>query len=117
MATPKGSSDNSIPRYSAPAGWWSIPVCTPSIGPASKPSTTASKLVKWSATSFPGQACSYMIGQLKIVELREKARKALGDKFSLREYHNVVLDTGTVPLEILERQVDAYIAAAPRRTP
>ncbi len=58
---------------------------------------------------FPGQACSYMIGQLKIVELREKARKALGDKFSLREYHDVVLDTGTVPLEILERQVDAYI--------
>jgi uncharacterized protein (DUF885 family) len=61
---------------------------------------------------FPGQACSYMIGQLKIVELREKARKALGDKFSLREYHDVVLDTGTVPLEILERQVDAYIASA-----
>ena len=64
---------------------------------------------------FPGQACSYMIGQLKIVELREKARKALGDKFSLREYHDVVLDTGTVPLEILERQVDAYIASAQNR--
>ena len=64
---------------------------------------------------FPGQACSYMIGQLKIVELREKARKALGDKFSLREYHDVVLDTGTVPLEILERQVDAYIASAQKR--
>ena len=64
---------------------------------------------------FPGQACSYMIGQLKIVELREKARKALGDKFSLREYHNVVLDTGTVPLEMLERQVDAYIASAQNR--
>jgi len=64
---------------------------------------------------FPGQACSYMIGQLKIVELREKAHKALGDKFSLREYHNVVLDTGTVPLEILERQVDAYIASAQNR--
>jgi uncharacterized protein (DUF885 family) len=58
---------------------------------------------------FPGQACSYMIGQLKIVELREKARKALGDKFSLREYHNVVLETGTVPLNILEQQVDAWI--------
>jgi uncharacterized protein (DUF885 family) len=58
---------------------------------------------------FPGQACSYMLGQLKIVELREKARKALGDKFSLRDFHNVVLSTGTVPLEILERQVDAYI--------
>jgi uncharacterized protein (DUF885 family) len=60
---------------------------------------------------YPGQACSYMIGQLKIVELREKARKALGDKFSLREFHNVVLNTGTVPLEILERQVDAYIGS------
>jgi len=66
---------------------------------------------------FPGQACSYMIGQLKIVELREKAHKALGDTFSLREYHNVVLDTGTVPLEILERQVDAYIASARNRNP
>ena len=66
---------------------------------------------------FPGQACSYMIGQLKIIELREKARKALGDKFSLREYHDVVLDTGTVPLEILERQVDAYIASARNRKP
>ena len=53
-----------------------------------------------------------MIGQLKIVELREKAREALGDNFSLREFHDVVLDTGTVPLEILERQVDAYIASA-----
>ncbi len=61
---------------------------------------------------YPGQACSYMIGELKIVELREKARKALGDKFSLREYHNVVLRTGMVPLDILERQVDSYISTA-----
>jgi uncharacterized protein (DUF885 family) len=58
---------------------------------------------------YPGQACSYMIGQLKIIELREKAKRALGGKFSLKEYHNVVLDTGNVPLEILERQVEAYI--------
>jgi uncharacterized protein (DUF885 family) len=58
---------------------------------------------------YPGQACSYMIGQLKIVELREKARKAIGDRFSLKDFHNFVLHTGTVPLEILERQVDAYI--------
>jgi uncharacterized protein (DUF885 family) len=63
-------------------------------------------------TVYPGQACSYMIGELKIIELREKAKKALGDKFSLREYHNVVLRTGTVPLDLLERQVDAYISAA-----
>jgi uncharacterized protein (DUF885 family) len=59
----------------------------------------------------PGQACSYMIGELKILELREKARKVLGDKFSIRDFHNVVLDTGSVPLVILERQVDAYIRA------
>jgi uncharacterized protein (DUF885 family) len=61
---------------------------------------------------YPGQACSYMMGELKIVELREKSKRALGDKFSLREYHNVVLKTGTVPLELLERQVNGYIAAA-----
>lgn len=60
---------------------------------------------------FPGQACSYMMGELKILELRDKARTALGDKFSLREFHNVVLRTGTVPLDILERQVDAWIRA------
>jgi uncharacterized protein (DUF885 family) len=60
---------------------------------------------------FPGQACSYMIGQLKIIELREKARKALGDRFSVREYHNQVLRTGTVPLNVLERQIDAWIAS------
>jgi uncharacterized protein (DUF885 family) len=59
---------------------------------------------------YPGQACAYMVGQLKIIELREKARKALGDKFSLYQFHNTVLDTGAVPLTILERQVDAYIA-------
>jgi uncharacterized protein (DUF885 family) len=57
----------------------------------------------------PGQACSYMIGQLKIFELREKARKALGGRFSLKEFHGVVLGTGTAPLDVLERQVDAYV--------
>jgi len=60
----------------------------------------------------PGQACSYMIGQLKIVELRDKAGKALGSRFSLNAFHNMVLNTGTVPLELLERQVDAYIRTA-----
>ena len=61
---------------------------------------------------YPGQACSYMIGQLKIIELRENAKKALGDRFSLRNYHNVVLRTGVVPLEILAREVDRYIRSA-----
>jgi uncharacterized protein (DUF885 family) len=58
---------------------------------------------------FPGQACSYMIGQLKIMELRDKAQKSLGSKFSLRDFHTAVLNAGTVPLTILERQVDSYI--------
>jgi uncharacterized protein (DUF885 family) len=61
---------------------------------------------------FPGQACSYMLGQLKIVELRDKARAALGSRFSVREFHNLVLGTGTVPIELLERQIDAYIQRA-----
>lgn len=61
---------------------------------------------------YPGQACSYMIGELKIVELREKTRKALGDRFSLPQFHDVIFDTGTVPLDLLERQVDAYIHSA-----
>ena len=60
---------------------------------------------------MPGQACSYMIGQLKIVELREKTKAALGDKFSLREFHNVVLGLGFVPLGLLEQEVYSYIAS------
>lgn len=58
----------------------------------------------------PGQACSYMIGQLKLVELRERMRAALGEDFSIREYHTLVLRSGIVPLEILERIVDREIA-------
>jgi len=61
---------------------------------------------------MPGLATSYMIGELKILELRENAKAALGDKFSLKEFHNMVIDTGSVPLEILERQTNAYIARA-----
>ena len=60
----------------------------------------------------PGQACSYMIGELKFLELRNKAQKVLGDKFSIRQFHNLALETGAVPLEIFGRQVDAYIRRA-----
>ncbi len=65
-------------------------------------------------TVYPGQACSYMIGQLKILELREKAQKALGNRFALREFHNTVLRAGSVPLQVLESQVDAYVNTALR---
>jgi uncharacterized protein (DUF885 family) len=61
---------------------------------------------------LPGQACSYMIGELKIIELRDKAKKALGDKFSFYGFHDAVLDTGSVPLDVLEAQVNAYIRSA-----
>jgi len=57
----------------------------------------------------PGQACAYMIGQLKIIELRDKAKNALKDKFSEREFHNAVLAPGAVSLLLLEKAIDAYI--------
>lgn len=61
---------------------------------------------------WPGQACSYKIGQLKILELRAKAQQALGEKFSMKEFHNVVLRTGGVPLEVLGVAIDDYIRTA-----
>jgi len=60
--------------------------------------------------SNPGQATSYKIGQLKILELREKARAALGPRFDIREFHEVVLANGALPLGMLAEEVDAYIA-------
>jgi uncharacterized protein (DUF885 family) len=57
---------------------------------------------------WPGQACSYMIGQLRIVELREKARSALGPRFDVKAFHNVVLGAGAVPLEVLEEEVNRW---------
>ena len=62
--------------------------------------------------ALPGQACAYKVGQLKILELREKARAALGPKFSLRDFHTVVLENGAVPLTVLERLVDDWVAGA-----
>jgi uncharacterized protein (DUF885 family) len=60
---------------------------------------------------MPGQACAYKIGMLKLLELRTKAQTALGDKFKLTEFHQTILQNGSMPLELLERVVDDYIAA------
>ena len=59
----------------------------------------------------PGQALSYKIGQLKIRELRAKAKKELCDKFDIRQFHNQVLETGCIPLALLEDKIDKWIAS------
>jgi uncharacterized protein (DUF885 family) len=59
---------------------------------------------------MPGQACAYKIGMLKIIELRNKAQTELGDKFKLTDFHDVVLKNGSMPIAILQRVVEQYIA-------
>ncbi|MES2634241.1 MAG: DUF885 domain-containing protein [Pseudomonadota bacterium] len=61
--------------------------------------------------SQPGQALGYMIGALKFAELREKSKAALGAKFDVRRFHNVAIDNGALPLDVLEKVVDEWVAA------
>lgn len=61
--------------------------------------------------SWPGQALAYKVGELKIWELRRRADQKLGDKFNLRDFNDVILQTGAVPLDILEQRVDRWITA------
>ncbi|MEZ5331443.1 MAG: DUF885 domain-containing protein [Thermoanaerobaculia bacterium] len=60
----------------------------------------------------PGQALSYKMGMMKILELREKARAALGERFDIRDFHDAVLGSGAVPLPVLEQLVDRFISRA-----
>jgi len=59
---------------------------------------------------MPGQATAYKVGMIKILELRDYAKAELGDRFDIREFHNVVLTNGSVPLDILEQLVRDYVA-------
>ncbi|MDX2233941.1 MAG: DUF885 domain-containing protein [Hyphomonadaceae bacterium] len=72
------------------------------------PGVAASEVERYAV--WPGQACSYEIGRLEIERLREKARRALGTKFELKGFHDVVLLNGAVPLPVLETLVDGWIA-------
>jgi uncharacterized protein (DUF885 family) len=62
--------------------------------------------------SWPGQALSYMLGELTIQRLRAEAEQALGPKFDIRAFHDVILSQGSVPMPVLEQQVRAYIDKA-----
>lgn len=64
--------------------------------------------------SWPAQALSYKLGELTIKRLRQKAEKTLGEKFNVREFHDAVLSNGSVPLSVLEQQIDLYIARVQR---
>jgi uncharacterized protein (DUF885 family) len=59
--------------------------------------------------AWPGQALAYKIGQLKILELRNKAEKKLGDKYDIKDFHNEVLRRGSLPLDILEFYINEWI--------
>jgi uncharacterized protein (DUF885 family) len=66
--------------------------------------TEAERYIVW-----PGQACSYMIGQLQLLKLRDQAQTALGNKFSIKAFHDVVLRGGSVPLAVLAEDIDRWI--------
>jgi uncharacterized protein (DUF885 family) len=59
--------------------------------------------------TWPGQALAYKSGQLKITELREKAKTELGTKFDIREFHDAVLENGSLPLDLLQEMIERFI--------
>lgn len=70
---------------------------------------------RWSAIAIPGQALAYKIGQLTISRLKAQAKAELGAKFDPRRFHAEVLDTGALPMPVLEKKIADWIAAEKRR--
>ena len=75
----------------------------------SEPTRAISEAERFAA--IPGQALAYKIGQLKLVELRKRAEKALGKKFDVKEFHDEVLKDGAIPLDVLDAKIDRWIAS------
>jgi uncharacterized protein (DUF885 family) len=67
--------------------------------------------------TWPGQALAYKLGELKILELRKRAKQALADRFDIRAFHDQVLGGGAVPLDVLEARIERWIAAVPKAAP
>ena len=109
----------SPPTRGGPAGSWSTPACTPWAGPAGRPSTgwrttrpspaleVESEIDRY--ISYPGQALAYMVGRREIVRLRAVAAERLGPRFDLREFHDLVLRAGILPLPALARTVERWL--------
>ena len=109
-------------RFGAQCGSSSIPDCTRKVGPQAveyfrENSANAEGQIRAEVRRYivtPGQATAYKVGMLKILELRSKAQAALGDEFDIRAFHDTVLGGGALPLSLLERRVDQWIAAQQR---
>jgi uncharacterized protein (DUF885 family) len=61
--------------------------------------------------AWPAQALGYKVGQLKLLQLKAKAQQALGERFDIRGFHDQVLDSGALPLDLLEQRIDTWVAA------